>query len=81
MKKLPRDDHPPRKPFQPAIGTDFGRVEDVEARTRDFLARFVAGTSGLAVGVTGVYGLVMDNYRPIIMVWAIGGPFVGAVVT
>ncbi len=41
----------------------------------------MAGRSGLAVGVTGVYGLVMDNYRPIIMDWAIGGPFIGAVVT
>jgi len=49
------------KPFQPSIGTDFGRVEDVEARTRDFLARFVALAAGSMVAVTGLYGLTTGN--------------------
>jgi hypothetical protein len=69
------------KPFQPAPGTDIGRVEDVEAKTRDFLARFIALASGLMVAVTGGYGLITGNYMPIIAVWAVAGPFIGAVVT
>jgi hypothetical protein len=68
------------KPFQPAIGRDFGKVEDVEAKTRDFLARFIAFGSGLTVAVTGIYGLVTGNYTAVIAVWAVAGPIIGAVV-
>jgi hypothetical protein len=70
-----------RKPFQPAIGADIGRVEDVEAKTRDFLTRFIVSASGSMVAVTGVYGLITGNYTPIIAIWAIAGPIIGAVVT
>jgi hypothetical protein len=68
------------KPFQPAIGKDFGNVEDVEARTRDFLARFLAVGSGLAAAVAGTYGLVTGNFTPAAAVWAVAGPIIGAVV-
>ena len=70
-----------KKPFQPAIGADFGRVEDVEAKTRDFLARFIALASGSMVAVTGAYGLITGSYTPLIAVWAVAGPLIGAVVT
>jgi hypothetical protein len=69
------------KPFQPAIGTDIGKVEDVEAKTRDFLARFIALAAGSMVAVTGSYGLITGNYTPVIAIWAIAGPFIGAVAT
>ncbi len=68
------------KPFQPAIGRDFGDVADVEARTRDFLARFLAVGSGLAAAVAGIHGLVTGNYTPVAAVWAVAGPIIGAVV-
>ena len=58
-----------RKPFQPAIGTDFGNVEEVEAKTRGFLARFVASAVGVAVAVTGVYGLVTGRFGAVTVVW------------
>jgi nitrate reductase NapE component len=69
------------KPFQPAIGTDFGPVEDVDAKTRAFLAKAVAIFAGTAVAITGGYGLITGNYIPLISVWAIAGPFIGSVVT
>jgi hypothetical protein len=45
------------KPFQPAIGTDFGRVADVEAKTRDFLTKFIALGAGSIVSVTAPMAL------------------------
>jgi hypothetical protein len=69
------------KPFQPAIGTDIGGVEDVEAKTRDFLARSIVLASGSMVAVTGGYGLITGIYTPLIAVWAVAGPLIGAVVT
>jgi hypothetical protein len=50
------------KPSQQAIGTDFGRVEGVEAKTRDFLTKFIALATGALVAITGGYGLVTGNY-------------------
>jgi hypothetical protein len=69
------------KPFQPAVGREFGRVEDADAPARDFLTRFIAGAAGLAVSVTGAWGLSTGNYTAVIAVWAIAGPIIGAVVT
>jgi hypothetical protein len=69
------------KPFQPAIGQDFGTVAEAEAKTRGFVARFIAGCSGSAIAVTGIYGLVTGNYTAVLAVWAVAGPFIGAVVT
>jgi hypothetical protein len=69
------------KPFQPAIGTDIGSVDDADARTRDFLAKTIAVFAGSAIAVTGVYGLIMGNYTPVVAVWAIAGPIIGALVT
>jgi hypothetical protein len=69
------------KPYQPAIGTDFGKVEEVEARTRGFLTRFIALAAGAGVAVTGGYGLVTGNFTAVIAVWAIAGPIIGAVVS
>jgi hypothetical protein len=69
------------KPFQPAIGTDFGSVEEVEAKTRGFLARVFAVTTVAVVGVAGGYGLVTGNYTAAITVWAIAGPIIGAIVS
>jgi hypothetical protein len=78
-KKIPSG--PRAKPFQPAIGTDFGRVEEVEARTRGFLTRFIALAAGAGLAITGGYGLVTGNYTAVIAVWAIAGPIFGAVVS
>jgi hypothetical protein len=69
------------KPFQPAPGRDFGGVEETDAKTRDFLARFLAVASGLAVSVTGAHGLVTGDYATVVAVWAVAGPLVGALVT
>ena len=69
------------KPFQPAIGTDFGRVEDLDAKTRGFIARVVALTSAGGVIATGGYALMTGDNKAVITVWAIAGPFVGAVVS
>ena len=69
------------KPFQPAIGTDFGKVEEAEAKTRGFLTRFIAWAAGTGVAVTGGYGLITGNYTAVIVVWAVAGPIIGAVVS
>lgn len=68
------------KPFQPAVGRDFGSVDDVEARTRGFLARLLAMTAAAALTVSGVKSLAEGNYAPVIGCWAVAGPIVGALV-
>lgn len=55
------------KPFQPAIGRDFGPVFEVEARTRSFLARLLGSAAAAALAVIGC--------------WAVAGPIVGASIT
>jgi len=70
-----------KKAFQPAIGTDIGPVEDGDAETRAFLTKFIASSAGTAVAITGIYGLITGNYALVIAVWAIVGPFIGALVT
>jgi|HubBroStandDraft_1064217.scaffolds.fasta_scaffold102575_2 hypothetical protein len=71
-----------KKPYQPAVGTEIeiDEVPTIEAKTRGFLARFIAISVGIAVAVTGAYGLVTGQYAAIEVVWAIAGPLVGAVV-
>ena len=69
------------KPFQPAPGRDFGSIEETDAKTRDFLARFLATAAGTAVLVTGVHSLVTGDYATVVAVWAVVGPLVGALVT
>jgi hypothetical protein len=78
--KEPRRSGQKKKPFQPAIGTDFGTVEEVEAKTRGFLARLIALTAAAGIVVTGGYGLITGNYMAVITVWAIAGPIIGAIV-
>jgi hypothetical protein len=71
------------KPFQPAIGRDDYSIRDAastEAKTKGFVARAVIVIVALAIAVTGVYGLVTGHWSPVIGVWSIGGPLVGAVV-
>jgi len=72
-----------KKPFQPAIGREFpvDEVPTIEAKTRGFLAKFIALSVGLALFTTGTYGLRTGNYHALEAVWAIAGPIVGAVVT
>jgi len=72
-----------RKPFQPAIGSEFpiDEVPSIEAKTRGFLARFIAFSVGLALLAAGTYGLRTGDYHALEVVWAIAGPIVGAVVT
>src|ERR1700733_2747938 len=79
-KKSPRSGQR-KKPYQPAIGTDFGIVEEVEAKTRSFLARVFTVSTATVVAVTGGYGLITGNYLAVITVWAIAGPIIGAVVS
>jgi hypothetical protein len=68
------------KPFQPAIGNDFGNVEEVEAKTRDFLARLLASVAAAGVLATGGYGLITGNYVAVVGVWSVAGPIIGALV-
>jgi hypothetical protein len=70
-----------KKPFQPAIGTDYGAVEEVEAKTRGFLARLIALTAAAGLVVAGGYSLITGNYMAVITVWAIAGPIIGAIVS
>lgn len=74
-----RDARP--KPFQPAIGTDFGPVRDLEAESRHLLTRLVATVAAGGVAVAGLYGLWREDYTPIVSVWSVAGPIVGALVT
>ena len=68
------------KPFQPAIGTDIGTVEDFDAKTRGFLTKVIAFTVVTMVAFTGGYGIIIGNYTPVISVWTVAGPIVGALV-
>lgn len=68
------------KPFQPAVGRDFGSVDDVEALTRGFLARLLASAAATALAVSGVKSLAEGNYVAVIGCWAVAGPIVGALV-
>jgi len=70
-----------RKPFQPAIGRDYHGVQEVEAKTRGFLATLFASTTVAAVVAAGGYGLITGNYMAIIGVWSVAGPIIGAMVT
>jgi len=78
-KRLRQTQRP--KPFQPAIGSDFGTVDEVDAKTRSFLAKFIASSLAIVVGITGSYGLITGNYVAVIGVWSVAGPVFGAVVT
>jgi len=51
------------KPYQPAVGTEIeiDEVPTIEAKTRGFLARFIAMSVAIAVAVTGSYGLVTEQ--------------------
>ena len=68
------------KPFRPAVGRDFGSVDDVEARTRGFLARFLALAAAAGLAVSGMKSLADGNYAAVIGCWAVAGPIVGALV-
>ena len=70
------------KRFQPRIKRPF-EVDDapaIEAKTRGFLARYIAISAWVAVTVTAGYGLLSGNYAAVEIVWAIAGPIIGAVV-
>ena len=68
------------KPFQPAIGREFGGIQEEEAKTRGFLARVVALTTVAAVVVAGFYSLVTGSFMAVAAVWSVAGPIIGAVV-
>lgn len=68
------------KPFQPAPGSDFGKVEEVDAGTRGFLARFIFYNSTLALGIAAGYSLIYHIYAVLLAVWAVVGPIIGVVV-
>ena len=68
------------KPFQVVVGSDYGKVEEVEARTRGFVARVVVSTGVGAVVAAGGYSLFTGNFVAVAAVWAIVGPLIGAVV-
>jgi len=70
-----------RKPFQPAIGKEFDGVQEVEAKTRAYLAKLIASATVAGALIAGGYGLVTDNYIPVMGVWSVAGPIVGALVT
>ena len=70
-----------KKPFQPAIGTDLGKVEEVEAKARGFIARVLTVATVAVVAITGGYGFITGNYMAVMAVWAISGPFIGAMVS
>jgi hypothetical protein len=69
-----------KRRFQPAIGRDFGAVGEVEARSRGYLMRVVVSLTTAAIVATGGYGLTTGDHTPLVAVWAIAGPFVGAMV-
>ena len=69
------------KPFQPAVGQDFGAIEEVEARTRGYLARLIASAAAAALGVTGAKSLADGTYTAVVGCWAVAGPIVGALVS
>jgi hypothetical protein len=68
------------KPFQPAVGREFEGIEEVEAKTRDFLARMIAVATIISVGVAGLYSLMTGRYEAVAAVWSVAGPIIGAVV-
>ena len=70
-----------QKPFQPAVGREFDGVQEVEAKTRDFLARLIASATVGGVLVAGSYGLITGNYMAVVAVWSVAGPIIGALVT
>jgi hypothetical protein len=80
-RKSPYRSNGSRKPFQPAVGSDFGRVDEVEAQTRGFLARTIAMAAIVGVTASGAYGFLTGNTTPVVTVWAIVGPIIGAVVS
>ena len=69
-----------KKRFQPAIGRDFGAVDEVEAKSRGYLMRAIVSLSAAAIVATGGYGLTTGDGTPLITVWAVAGPFIGAMV-
>ena len=83
MGMVPREQSRPRrglKPFQLAIGRDFGGVDAIEAKTRGFLARLIASAAATGVAVAGGKSLLDGNYAAVIGCWAVAGPIVGALV-
>jgi len=68
--------------FTPAVGAEFDVEEApvIDAKTRGFVARAIVLAVGAALIVAGSYGLVTRNFMPVEVVWAIGGPLIGAVV-
>jgi uncharacterized membrane protein YoaK (UPF0700 family) len=68
------------KPFQVSVGSDFGTIEDVDAKTRGFIARAVVLAAIVGVVAAGLYGLFTGNFMAVASVWAVAGPLIGAVV-
>lgn len=67
--------------YQPAIGTDFGKVVEVEAVTRGFLARIIATTAATGIVFAGGYSFLTGRYTAVITVWAVAGPIIGALMS
>jgi hypothetical protein len=73
----------PEHRFRPSVGRDFDiqAVHAIEARTRGFLSRAIAFSSGGALAVSGTYGIATGNFVGLEVVWAVAGPMCGALVT
>ena len=69
------------RPFQVAIGREFEGVEEIEAKTRAYLAKLIASAPSIATFLAGGYGLVAGNFMPVTAVWSVAGPIIGALVT
>jgi hypothetical protein len=69
------------KPFRPAIGEELVGVQEVQEKTRDFLARLIGSAAVTGILATGGYGIITGNYVTVIGVWSVAGPIVGALVT
>jgi len=67
-----------KKPFQPAVGTDYGAVKEVEAKTRGFFTRAIISAGIVGLAVAGGYSLITGNYMVVIAVWGVVGPIIGA---
>jgi hypothetical protein len=71
-----------RKPYQPFPGRDIEvhEVHLAQEKNRGFLVRLIAVATLLAVGITGIYGLVTGAYFAVVAVWSVAGPLMGAMV-
>lgn len=69
------------KPFQTVIGREFEGIEQVEAKTRAYLVKLIVSATVVAALLAGGYGFIAGDFTPVVAVWSVAGPMVGALVT